>query len=109
MADTLVDSRKKMRTSPEPADAEALTDMDSLYLNSSPFGNETGTLPNGEFVPGEEVGQTRYFLSLSQRQNRCAPLQPQTRRRVGEAKILVLGAGGLGCEVRWKKWRLCCS
>jgi hypothetical protein len=67
-------SRKKLRPETE-ADPES--EMDPLFCNKTHFGNESGTLPNGEFVPGED-----------------------SRKRVAGAKILVLGAGGLGCEVR---------
>ena len=53
-----------------------LVDHIRLLTTASPYGNETGTLPNGEFVHGQES------VTL-----------------VNEAKILVIGAGGLGCEI----------
>ena len=68
-------SVKRPRTTTDVSFADP-TDVESLLLSASPFGNETGSLPNGEFVPGLA-----------------------TCKRVSEAKVLVLGAGGLGCEV----------
>ena len=48
-----------------------------LTSRSSPFGNETGQLPNGVFEPS-----------------------PSLLKSVQEStKILVIGAGGLGCEI----------
>jgi ubiquitin-activating enzyme E1 C len=63
----------------------ALVEVDNRWTNSwqrvmsrpSPFGNETGTLPNGIFEPSPEL------LSNLRR----------------DANILVIGAGGLGCEI----------
>lgn len=75
-------SVKRPRTTTDVSFADP-TDVESLFLTASPFGNETGTLPNGEFAPGLA-----------------------TCKRVGEAKVLVLGAGGLGCEVRNDRARL---
>jgi len=51
-------------------------DIQQLLESPSPFGNETGQLANGVFEPGPEV-----FEGLQ------------------EARVLVLGAGGLGCEL----------
>uniref|UniRef100_A0A7S3JQ98 NEDD8-activating enzyme E1 catalytic subunit n=1 Tax=Aureoumbra lagunensis TaxID=44058 RepID=A0A7S3JQ98_9STRA len=51
--------------------------LERLLLNETKLGSETGTLPIGQFEPGEEIMN---FL-----RNDC--------------KVLVVGAGGLGCEV----------
>ena len=51
--------------------------MEKIFSRSSPFGNETGKLPNGYYLPTENV-----FATLQQNK-----------------KVLVIGAGGLGCEI----------
>lgn len=50
--------------------------VNAMYSRPSPFGNETGSLPNGEYEPGTQVLEN-----------------------VRSAKVLVIGAGGLGCEI----------
>ena len=57
----------------------------TLLSRSSPFANETGSLPIGEFDPSSSTA------------NIAGGAQQQSS--VSNAKILVVGAGGLGCEI----------
>jgi ubiquitin-activating enzyme E1 C len=57
----------------------------TLLSRPSPFGNETGPLACGEFEP-LQLGSEQTIASL-----KTGPL--------AEAKVLVVGAGGLGCEI----------
>lgn len=67
-----------------PARASLLT----LLSRPSPFGNETGPLACGEFEPlspTQVAGHTTATL--------------EEGSRLGTAQVLVVGAGGLGCEI----------
>jgi ubiquitin-activating enzyme E1 C len=56
--------------------------LKTLLTRSSPFANETGSLPIGEFNTSCGNNDTDGALSVT-----------------SNAKILVVGAGGLGCEI----------
>ncbi len=55
---------------------ERFAPLNTVFSRASSFGNETGSLPNGEYEPG-----------------------PAVMKSVAAAKVLVIGAGGLGCEI----------
>ena len=59
----------------------------TLLSRSSPFANETGSLPIGEFDPSSTAA------------NIAGGAAQQQSSTVANAKILVVGAGGLGCEI----------
>uniref|UniRef100_A0A7S4ITB9 NEDD8-activating enzyme E1 catalytic subunit n=2 Tax=Odontella aurita TaxID=265563 RepID=A0A7S4ITB9_9STRA len=58
----------------------------TLLSRPSPFANETGALPIGEFEPLDRA------IAL-----KSGPLPPSSP--LTSAKVLVVGAGGLGCEL----------
>ena len=71
---------------PAAASAGLPRDLDYLLCRASPFPNEAGELPNTEFVPGALRGGG-------------ASTSPGAPAAVRAARVLVVGAGGLGCEV----------
>ncbi len=61
----------------EPEKNLVADDLDLLLLRGTPFGGETGKVKIPEFEPGEDL----------------KPLLETV------CKVLVVGAGGLGCEI----------
>lgn len=59
-----------------PGDAPACAALGALLSRPSPYGNETGALANGVFEPS-----------------------PALAGALAAKRVLVLGAGGLGCEI----------
>lgn len=56
------------------------TKWKTLLSRPSAFGNETGTLPNGYYEPKLQILNDRIYAA-------------------DESKVLIVGAGGLGCEI----------
>jgi hypothetical protein len=71
-ASSCIDGHRS-RSNPRPLSRRQRGTFSTLLTRKSPFGNETGSLPIGEFDASC---------------NSCA-----------SSKILVVGAGGLGCEI----------
>lgn len=65
-------------------------DLMTLLSRPSPFANESGALPIGEFEP----------LSIkSPHSNGKVTTSDLMESPLTQAKVLVVGAGGLGCEI----------
>ncbi|EWM24721.1 nedd8 activating enzyme [Nannochloropsis gaditana] len=67
---------ERARESEEGACDDGMTDMDNLLLRPSPFAADSGSLALGEFEAGADL-----------------------KEMLAEARVLVVGAGGLGCEI----------
>lgn len=65
----------------------------TLLSRPSPFGNESGTLPIGEFPPNDESSSSANGSSSS------SFGESEALKSLRGSKILVVGAGGLGCEI----------
>ena len=65
--------------------ASARGTLQTILRRKSPFANETGALPIGEFEPATAGARNSAGLD---------PSSPLTT-----ARVLVVGAGGLGCEL----------
>ena len=65
-------------------------DLMTLLSRPSPFANETGALPIGEFEP----------LSLTSPRNSKIVTSDLVDSSLTQAKVLVVGAGGLGWYVQ---------
>mmetsp|Transcript_10200 Transcript_10200/g.22535 ORF Transcript_10200/g.22535 Transcript_10200/m.22535 type:complete len:479 (+) Transcript_10200:146-1582(+) len=65
----------------------------TLLSRPSPFENESGTLPIGEFPPNDESPSSANGSSSS------SFGESEALKSLRGSKILVVGAGGLGCEI----------
>ncbi|CAB9500648.1 activating enzyme E1 catalytic subunit [Seminavis robusta] len=86
--DDMIDETKETGESMDIdfSDGGARRDLMTLLSRASPFGNENGELPIGEFEPLSKIGSNVVASDLAE-----SPLS--------KAKVLVVGAGGLGCEL----------
>ena len=73
-------------------------DIETLLCNPSSFPNESGALANGYFKPGPEVLSFPFLLGLFDSSFFFLCIF-KLLDMIHEAPILILGAGGLGCEL----------
>eukprot|EP00590_Aulacoseira_subarctica_P005045 CAMPEP_0172431690 /NCGR_PEP_ID=MMETSP1064-20121228/59605_1 /TAXON_ID=202472 /ORGANISM="Aulacoseira subarctica , Strain CCAP 1002/5" /LENGTH=447 /DNA_ID=CAMNT_0013178549 /DNA_START=61 /DNA_END=1407 /DNA_ORIENTATION=- len=66
-------------------------DLSTILSRKSYFPNENGALPIGEFQPCESEGNSTSTFAL----NKLLLAYPS----LNKAQVLVVGAGGLGCEI----------
>jgi NEDD8-activating enzyme E1 len=66
----------------------------TLLRRPSPFGNETGSLPCGEFVPHPNIPYYQTTADINGPQKNDFVSTPLLT-----TNVLVVGAGGLGCEI----------
>jgi ubiquitin-activating enzyme E1 C len=77
---------------PAPRRATLLT----LLRRASPFANETGPLPCGEFEP---LATTNDGSAMTENSRAASSGYYEASDALSTSKVLVVGAGGLGCEV----------
>ena len=73
-------SAPRCHVNPRPLSSRQRGGLETLLSRKSPFSNESGSLPIGEFEPSESSSGAAVRL-------------------IKDAQVLVIGAGGLGCEL----------
>jgi ThiF family len=68
----------------------------TLLSRPSPFSNEEGALPVGEFEPNPNLSDTSAVGAAAPTRTTTSDLPPTA---LSTSKVLVVGAGGLGCEI----------
>lgn len=82
------------------SDSARWEDMSKLVMRGSAFPMEQGSLATGVFEPGPEVRAWGSDASTCAVSAPPSPRPSQTMSFIqNDCKVLVIGAGGLGCEV----------
>jgi ubiquitin-activating enzyme E1 C len=71
--------------------------LSTILSRASKFPNESGALPIGEFVPLEELGGSGANMNSAASASTYTSTLSQSA--LATARVLVVGAGGLGCEL----------